>query len=163
MGLTIQIIGLCEAISCIGVGVGKQGIGGRAHPGGAVDLGSGVFVAAALILGTVAPFVDRIGETAEHQLHGAHGVVVAGDRHVAEIRIAVRVEHRDQGNVELAALEHGVGFATLIHQTLHGSLRAPVARVGARYTPVPFSQALEGLHFPTEARIAAAARALVKQ
>jgi 2-oxoisovalerate dehydrogenase E1 component len=56
----------------------------------------------------------------------------------------------------------GAEVATLIHQNLHGALRAPVARVGARYTPVPFSQSLESLHFPTEARIAAAARALVK-
>ncbi len=64
-----------------------------------------------------------------------------------------------------AAVEFG-GFgaelATLIHQNLHGSLKAPVARVGARYTPVPFSQALEGLHFPTEARILESARALMK-
>lgn len=64
-----------------------------------------------------------------------------------------------------AAIEFG-GFgaeiATLIHQALHGTLKAPVGRVGARYTPVPFSQALEGLHFPTEARILDAVRALVK-
>jgi pyruvate/2-oxoglutarate/acetoin dehydrogenase E1 component/TPP-dependent pyruvate/acetoin dehydrogenase alpha subunit len=56
----------------------------------------------------------------------------------------------------------GAELATLIHQHLHGSLKAPVARVGARYTPVPFSQALEGLHFPTAARITDTVRALVK-
>jgi 2-oxoisovalerate dehydrogenase E1 component len=56
----------------------------------------------------------------------------------------------------------GAELATLIHQQLHGRLKAPVARVGARYTPVPFSQALEGLHFPTAARITDAARALMK-
>lgn len=56
----------------------------------------------------------------------------------------------------------GAELATLIHQNLHGALKAPVGRVGARYTPVPFSQALEGLHFPTEARILEAARALVR-
>lgn len=56
----------------------------------------------------------------------------------------------------------GAELATFIHQNLHGTLKAPVARVGARYTPVPFSQALEHLHFPTEARIADAVRALVK-
>jgi pyruvate/2-oxoglutarate/acetoin dehydrogenase E1 component/TPP-dependent pyruvate/acetoin dehydrogenase alpha subunit len=56
----------------------------------------------------------------------------------------------------------GAELATMIHQQLHGLLKAPVARVGARYTPVPFSQALESLHFPTEARIAAAVRALVQ-
>ncbi len=63
-----------------------------------------------------------------------------------------------------AAVEFG-GFgaelATLIHQNLHSELKAPVARVGARYTPVPFSQALEGLHFPTEARILESVRKLV--
>lgn len=57
----------------------------------------------------------------------------------------------------------GGELATLIHQNLHGALKAPVGRVGARYTPVPFSQGLESLHFPTEARIVAAARALVKK
>lgn len=56
----------------------------------------------------------------------------------------------------------GAELATMIHQNLHGSLKAPVARVGARYTPVPFSKTLEDLHFPTEARILDAVRALVK-
>lgn len=55
----------------------------------------------------------------------------------------------------------GAELATLIHQNLHGILEAPVARVGGRYTPVPFSQALENQHFPTEARIADAVRALL--
>jgi pyruvate/2-oxoglutarate/acetoin dehydrogenase E1 component len=56
----------------------------------------------------------------------------------------------------------GAEIATLIHQNLHGALKAPVGRVGARYTPVPFSQSLESMHFPTEARIVDAARTLVK-
>jgi pyruvate/2-oxoglutarate/acetoin dehydrogenase E1 component/TPP-dependent pyruvate/acetoin dehydrogenase alpha subunit len=56
----------------------------------------------------------------------------------------------------------GAELATLLHQNLHGALKAPVGRVGARYTPVPFTQALEGLHFPTAARIVDAARALVR-
>lgn len=55
----------------------------------------------------------------------------------------------------------GAELATIIHQHLHGQLRKPVQRVGARYTPVPFSQALESLHFPTTERVLAAARALV--
>jgi hypothetical protein len=37
----------------------------------------------------------------------------------------------------------------------------PVARVGGRFTPVPFAPGLEQQHFPTAARIATAARALV--
>lgn len=63
-----------------------------------------------------------------------------------------------------AAVEFG-GFgaelAAIIHEELHGELRKPVARVGARYTPVPFSQELEKLHFPNADRIAAAARKLM--
>ena len=64
-----------------------------------------------------------------------------------------------------AAVEFG-GFgaeiASIISQRLHGRLAAPVARVGARYTPVPFSGGLESMHFPTADRIAATARTLVK-
>jgi 2-oxoisovalerate dehydrogenase E1 component len=64
-----------------------------------------------------------------------------------------------------AAVEFG-GFgaeiAALLHSRLHDRLLRPVARVGARYTPVPFSQALEPHHFPGEARILEAARAIVR-
>lgn len=56
----------------------------------------------------------------------------------------------------------GAELAMLIHQNLHRDLKAPVARVGARYTPVPFSQTLESLHFPTEERLLEAVRALLK-
>lgn len=63
-----------------------------------------------------------------------------------------------------AAVEFG-GFgaelATFIHQNLHGRLKAPVARVGGRYTPIPFSQALEPMHFPTASRIVDAVHTLV--
>lgn len=55
----------------------------------------------------------------------------------------------------------GAELATLIHGRLHSRLKKPVARVGARFTPVPFSQALEPQHFPSEARILTAARDLV--
>jgi 2-oxoisovalerate dehydrogenase E1 component len=62
-----------------------------------------------------------------------------------------------------AAVEFG-GFgaelATLLHQNLGGQLKKPVARVGARYTPVPFASNLEQLHFPNATRIVAAAKAL---
>ncbi len=56
---------------------------------------------------------------------------------------------------------YGAEIGMLIHQRLHGHLRKPVARVGARYTPVPFSHALEPLHFPSEARILDAVRQLM--
>ncbi len=64
-----------------------------------------------------------------------------------------------------AAVEFG-GFgaelSALLNERLHGHLRAPVGRVGARYTPVPFSQGLEPLHFPSASRIEAAARKLME-
>jgi pyruvate/2-oxoglutarate/acetoin dehydrogenase E1 component len=53
----------------------------------------------------------------------------------------------------------GAELGMLIHQRLHRDFKAPVARVGARFTPVPFSQALESLHFPGEERLIAAAHA----
>jgi len=65
-----------------------------------------------------------------------------------------------------AATEFG-GFggeiASIIHSRLHGQLAAPVARVGARYTPVPFTAALENLHFPQAGRVVDAARAMLKR
>jgi pyruvate/2-oxoglutarate/acetoin dehydrogenase E1 component len=63
----------------------------------------------------------------------------------------------------------GVGFggfgaelAAQIHARLHGVLAAPVARVCGEYTPIPFAQNLEALHFPTAARIAAGIRAVAR-
>ncbi len=56
----------------------------------------------------------------------------------------------------------GAELATQIHSALHRDLHAPVSRVGARYTPVPFAQNLEAEHFPTQARVEAAAKALMK-
>ena len=52
----------------------------------------------------------------------------------------------------------GAEIAATLHSKLHGRLKAPVARVGARYSPVPFAQSLEGLHFPTPARLLETAR-----
>jgi pyruvate/2-oxoglutarate/acetoin dehydrogenase E1 component len=51
--------------------------------------------------------------------------------------------------------------ASIIHSRLHGQLAAPVARVGARYTPVPFAAGLESLHFPQANRVIDAARAML--
>jgi 2-oxoisovalerate dehydrogenase E1 component len=55
----------------------------------------------------------------------------------------------------------GAELGLLIHRELPGDLVRPVARVGGRFTPVPFAPGLEQQHFPTAARIATAARALV--
>jgi pyruvate/2-oxoglutarate/acetoin dehydrogenase E1 component/TPP-dependent pyruvate/acetoin dehydrogenase alpha subunit len=71
---------------------------------------------------------------------------------VSKTRRAVIVH----AGVEFAGF--GAELATQIHTKLHGKLLAPVARVGARYTPVPFAQGLEAQHFPSQARIEAAAR-----
>ena len=56
----------------------------------------------------------------------------------------------------------GAELAARLQERLWGRLKAPVGRVGARYTPVPFAQALEAMHFPDAASIAARALALAK-
>jgi pyruvate/2-oxoglutarate/acetoin dehydrogenase E1 component/TPP-dependent pyruvate/acetoin dehydrogenase alpha subunit len=63
-----------------------------------------------------------------------------------------------------AAVEFG-GFgaelAARIQEAAWGSLKAPVARLGARYTPVPFAQNLEAMHFPNAAGVVAKASTLM--
>ena len=49
----------------------------------------------------MAALIDRIGQTAQDQLHRTNGVVVAGNRHLTEVRITVGVQHGNQGDVEL--------------------------------------------------------------
>ena len=57
-----------------------------------------------------------------------------------------------------AQVDFGVGaeIATRLHQDLFGQLLAPVGRVGATRSPVPFSKALESAYLPTPERISAA-------
>lgn len=57
-----------------------------------------------------------------------------------------------------AQVDFGVGaeIATRLHKELFGQLKAPVARVGAARSPVPFSKALEDVFIPTKERISAA-------
>ncbi|MFZ4748111.1 MAG: alpha-ketoacid dehydrogenase subunit alpha/beta, partial [Sphingomonas sp.] len=55
----------------------------------------------------------------------------------------------------------GAELAAQIQEAAWGRLKAPVGRVGALYTPVPFAQNLEAMHFPDAARIAAKAVALM--
>lgn len=54
-----------------------------------------------------------------------------------------------------AQVDFGVGaeIATRVNHSLFGRLKAPVARVGAARSPVPFSKALEEQFIPTPARI----------
>ena len=55
----------------------------------------------------------------------------------------------------------GAELAAKLSEELHGTLKAPIKRVGARFTPVPFSQSLETLHFPNAARIQETAQSLM--
>lgn len=57
-----------------------------------------------------------------------------------------------------AQVDFGVGaeIASRVHRELFGQLRAPVGRVGAARSPVPFSKALEDAFIPTRQRISAA-------
>jgi pyruvate dehydrogenase E1 component beta subunit len=62
--------------------------------------------------------------------------------------------------VHEAVEQFGVGatVSALIAEDLHGTLRAPVARVGSRNCPVPFSKPLEEAFMYNEDRIEAAIR-----
>ncbi len=53
----------------------------------------------------------------------------------------------------------GAEISSQIHEQLFGDLLAPVLRMGAAYTPVPFSPKLSG--YPTSASVADAVRSLV--
>jgi pyruvate/2-oxoglutarate/acetoin dehydrogenase E1 component/TPP-dependent pyruvate/acetoin dehydrogenase alpha subunit len=64
-----------------------------------------------------------------------------------------------------AAVEFG-GFgaelAARIQEAAWADLKAPVMRLGARYTPIPFAQNLEAMHFPDAAGVAAKAKSLME-
>jgi pyruvate dehydrogenase E1 component beta subunit len=61
-----------------------------------------------------------------------------------------------------AVKRFGVGaeIASVIHERLHGRLRAPVRRIGAKYAPVPFSSVLEAESLPSMEELEKAAREL---
>lgn len=67
--------------------------------------------------------------------------------------------------VHEAVTQFGVGaeIAAVLSEDLFGSLKAPVARLGAPYAPVPFSKPLEAAFAPDAARIATAAIELAKK
>lgn len=54
----------------------------------------------------------------------------------------------------------GAELAARLQERLWGKLKAPIMRAGARYTPVPFAQGLESMHFPDADAVVAKARAL---
>lgn len=57
----------------------------------------------------------------------------------------------------------GAELAAWLQEDFFGRLKAPVGRLGARHTPIPFNQSLEALHFPNAAGVAAKAIALVRR
>ena len=67
--------------------------------------------------------------------------------------------------VHEAVRKFGVGaeIASVIHETLFDSLKAPVQRVGSAYSPVPFSPALEQAFLFSQADIEAAVRTTLKR
>ena len=78
--------------------------------------------------------------------------------------VIASVEKTGRALIVHAAVEFagfGAELASRLQEALFGRLKAPVARLGGRYTPVPFAQSLEALHFPDAAGIAAKATALM--
>jgi pyruvate dehydrogenase E1 component beta subunit len=63
-----------------------------------------------------------------------------------------------------AVTPFGVGaeIAAVVQEKLFGKLKAPVVRVGAAFTPVPFSKPLESAYLPDAAKIVDAATKSVK-
>ena len=57
----------------------------------------------------------------------------------------------------------GGEISSRIHEKLFDKLRGPVARVGGKFAPVPFSQPLEQAFLPSAAEVEAAVRALAKR
>ena len=56
----------------------------------------------------------------------------------------------------------GAEIAATLSERFFGKLKAPVGRIGAPFTPVPFAQPLEQAYLPNAQKIAEAAIALVK-
>jgi len=65
-----------------------------------------------------------------------------------------------QGAVEFAGF--GAEIAAQLSEQLHGRLKAPVARLGGAFTPIPFAQNLEAAHFPDPTSIAERGKSLVR-
>lgn len=62
-----------------------------------------------------------------------------------------------------AVVEHGLGaeIAAVVHRDLFGKLKAPVARIGAPFCPVPFSKPLESAFLTNDQDIAEAVRGVL--
>jgi pyruvate dehydrogenase E1 component beta subunit len=78
--------------------------------------------------------------------------------------IVASVEKTGRAVVSHLAVEFagpGAEIAALISERLFGRLRAPVHRLGGRYTPIPASRDLERLWFPSVETTAAAVRSVM--
>ena len=60
--------------------------------------------------------------------------------------------------VDLSLIHISTDIAALVAERAFSALRAPIRRVTAPHTPVPFSDALEDLYIPDAAKIEAAVR-----
>jgi len=56
----------------------------------------------------------------------------------------------------------GAEIASVIHEALFSQLKAPVQRIGAKFSPVPFSKPLETAFMPSQAELEAVVRSLVE-
>ena len=66
--------------------------------------------------------------------------------------------------VHEAVKEHGIGaeIAAVVNEELFGGLKAPIARLGGAFAPVPFSKPLEDAYAPNRTEIEETVRSLVK-
>ena len=66
--------------------------------------------------------------------------------------------------VHEAVKEHGIGaeIAAVVNAELFGELKAPIARLGGAFAPVPFSKPLEDAYAPNRTDIEESVRSLVK-
>jgi hypothetical protein len=56
----------------------------------------------------MATFIDGIRQTTKDKLNRPDCVIVAGNRNLAKIWIAVGIQHRHQGDVEFASFENRI-------------------------------------------------------
>ena len=112
-------------------------------------------------------------------LHDVRAVAQAleGEGHSIEVIDLRTIMPLDMGTVQNAVsrtgravvaheaqVDFGAGaeVAARLQKALFGSLKAPVERVGAQRSPVPFSKPLEDAYVPTQARIRAAIESVLK-
>jgi pyruvate/2-oxoglutarate/acetoin dehydrogenase E1 component len=109
---------------------------------------------------------DGGGETAGGRGRGGGGdrpAFAGAARHGDRAGVGEQDREGDGGACGGRVRGFGAELAARVQEAAWGSLKAPVLRVGARYTPVPFSQSLEALHFPNAAGIVDKARLLMER